>query len=718
MKKSLYVALLLFAFFLGTISIYAGPGGSGGTGEGGSSGVTGGGKWKGKDYFGFYIGVYDSNNNQKGKIYQSKYNVISGWVTEKNNVYTSHPTKLYDYLKIPYSGNNNNYSTLLEIINSMSVTLQKGDYIIVEPFTNIGGEMTFRSIINNTDQFAYWYEAPALILANAAKVGHDITVGGNKYTAPNGTCNKAQYQNKKRCGVPKNSYLGYGLTVVSYDDIFKNGKLYIEKRNSSKKPIINNSASFQVFSDSSCKIPVSGLIYTNTAGNATIELSAGKYYLKEISAPKGYNKSNECMVFTIEADKTEPVYVENTQTCDSEFAALKQDGLQYDIASRIRLFEKYKKYQLLNFNEVDNPCSTARNCGTDISGKPNTNSSCTNTNINYNLFNEKDLSCYSSIEKINDKNAYCIVEYNYNSSFLSTYNKSSFINAGRIIFQDLDNLGTGYLQKRCYAFDTNITLGDVSSVNFSGEFKYSNYVKNLSILDQNLDTNISAITYIHNTSNEFIGRYNLTYSKLNYIKKVSGLLSNEKCGNDCITVNGLITRFELENKINEDSNYTLKFNPKLDLTDSYSSELSIDSLTNTDACEYNFNKQIIKNDKPNLEFRIIDTKNPFPGKAGNGRTIGSNWCTGDSTCTSAGIENYSALQKIEETIINKPNGSGINPDGTKATPKYTIDLNYKTIKDIREYNKNHTLDSFEQICDNNGENCKSVFLMTFATKNE
>ena len=293
MKKSLYVALLLFVFFLGTISIYAGPGGSGGTGEGGSSGVTGGGKWKGKDYFGFYIGVYDSNNNQKGKIYQSKYNVISGWVTEKNNVYTAHPTKLYDYLKIPYSGNNNNYSTLLEIINSMSVTLQKGDYIIVEPFTNIGGEMTFRSIINNTDQFAYWYEAPALILANAAKVGHDITVGGNKYTAPNGTCNKAQYQNKKRCGVPKNSYLGYGLTVVSYDDIFKNGKLYIEKRNSSKEPIINNSAAFQVFSDSSCKIPVSGLIYTNTAGNATTELSAGKYYLKEISAPKGYNKSNE-----------------------------------------------------------------------------------------------------------------------------------------------------------------------------------------------------------------------------------------------------------------------------------------------------------------------------------------------------------------------------------------------------------------------------------------
>lgn len=724
MKKGLYTFIVIFTFFLGIVNICAGPSGSGGTGAGSAGGVSGSGSWDEK--FGFYIGVYSWNNSQKGGIYKSGYNPVDGWISKIGSSWVSEPKKLYDYLSIPYDGKTNNYSNLLNIIQGRGITLEKGDYIIVEPYTKIGKQdLTFRDIALN-DRTYQNYNAAAIILANAAKVGSTIEVGGNTYTKATDSCTKKDgnviYYKNSACGLKNNHYVGYGLTVISYDDIFKNGKLSITKTNSSGKAIINNSATFQVFSDSSCQTPVSGLIYTNTAGNATIELGAGTYYLKEIKAPKSYAINNECKAFTIEADKTKSLSIENKQTCDSEFEGLKQDGLQYDKWRRIEIFNKYANkgkyfYQLLNFNNVDNPCSNVRNCGTDISGKPNTKSSCTNTNINYNLFNENDVSCYSETQTISDKTAYCVVEYNYDSSFLNTYNKSSFINAGRIVFQDLENLGTGYLQKRCYAYDTNIGAGILDNITFSNDFRYSNYIKNLSILDQDLATNISNIQYIHDTYSEFIGRYNLVYSKVNYIKKISGLLSDKTCGNDCIKVNGLITRFELEK--DENDNYKLDFNPKVTLTDGYKTKLGVDKLTNNDnSCKYTFNKQIIKNNKPNLEFRIIDTKNPFPGKTGNGRTIGSNWCDGNIPCTSEGIENYNSLTKIQDIIINKPNGSGINPNGTKATPKYIIDLNYKTIKDIREYNKNHALDSFEQECDNNGENCKSVFLMTFATKNE
>ena len=340
---------------------------------------------------------------------------------------------------------------------------------------------------------------------------------------------------------------------------------------------------------------------------------------------------------------------------------------------------------------------------------------CNNINIEVDDFNESNVSGYQETTTIGDKPAYCTVEFKYNN----VIPRSAMFDAGRIIFQDLENLGTGYLQKRCYAYGTEIPIGNTERWNL-GDFNVSSYIKGISILDQELEqTIVGNLDKFHNTDNEFIVRYNLKYIKLNYLEKVNGLPTTRKwCSKnvgECIERKGIVTKFEEEK--NDETIYTKRFYPEVSLAGSYADQAREDykpKLTDEKgvACNYKFNKIQIKDNKPNLVFRIIDTKNPFSGKTGNGRVIGSNWCEGGYACTSEGIEDYSELKLIQDNIINKPNSSGLNYDGTTATPKYTIDLNYNTMQSIREYNKKHNYNSFEQKCDETGE-CSSKFIKEY-----
>ncbi len=381
------------------------------------------------------------------------------------------------------------------------------------------------------------------------------------------------------------------------------------------------------------------------------------------------------------------------------------------LAEKVKIYKDYKSKgydwrKILNFNNSS--------CDVFKTNYKKTRD-CNNINIGVDDFNESNVSGYQETTTIGDKPAYCTVEFKYNN----VIPRSAMFDAGRIIFQDLENLGTGYLQKRCYAYGTEIPIGNTERWSL-GDFNVSSYIKGISILDQELEqTIVGNLDKFHNTDNEFIVRYNLKYIKLNYLEKVNGLPTTRKwCSKnvgECIERKGIVTKFEEEK--NDETIYTKRFYPEVSLAGSYADQAREDykpKLTDEKgvACNYKFNKIQIKNNKPNLVFRIIDTKNPFSGKAGNGRAIGSNWCESGYSCTSEGIEDYSELQLIQDNIINKPNSSGFNSDGTKATPKYTIDLNYNTMKSIREYNKQHNYNSFEQKCDETGE-CSSKFIKEY-----
>lgn len=114
------------------------------------------------------------------------------------------------------------------------------------------------------------------------------------------------------------------------------------------------------------------------------------------------------------------------------------------------------------------------------------------------------------------------------------------------------------------------------------------------------------------------------------------------------------------------------------------------------------------NEPGNIEYRVIDLKDPFPGnaaKAGSslfntnikGRKPGSNW---NST---------TVVQK--EILKNR----GVNDDEIyKLTPLYEFELTPSVIKEIKEYNDKHSYDDFTLSC--KGENKKACVASGFDFK--
>jgi hypothetical protein len=117
-------------------------------------------------------------------------------------------------------------------------------------------------------------------------------------------------------------------------------------------------------------------------------------------------------------------------------------------------------------------------------------------------------------------------------------------------------------------------------------------------------------------------------------------------------------------------------------------------------CQYRTVPEITDENKLQLEFRPVDTKEPF------NRNAKSNWCIindGNKDCTSDN-------KIITDTIINKTNSYGMN-NGVKQTPKYTIRLSSSDIVNIREYNKNSSgYDDYDTMKKDDNGKIRSTFL--------
>jgi len=212
-----------------------------------------------------------------------------------------------------------------------------------------------------------------------------------------------------------------------------------------------------------------------------------------------------------------------------------------------------------------------------------------------------------------------------------------------------------------------------------------------------------------------------TYQKTNtkYVKFSKSLTTNYDLnpvyaqigsGNtgNCTSVSStcVLLNYGFETKLNTaDGNYHAPFTVKvnkayLDLTN--------DEI-NSKTCTYSVENEITTPDpdpnnpnpdpedtprKLNIEFRAIDTNNPFPGKSGSGRTVGTNWCDETKNCN---MDNL----KVQE-VMNRTNSYNKKGNLVGDGPIYTIRLTPSIIEDIRSEYGDKNYDNYD--VDSNGNN--------------
>ena len=192
---------------------------------------------------------------------------------------------------------------------------------------------------------------------------------------------------------------------------------------------------------------------------------------------------------------------------------------------------------------------------------------------------------------------------------------------------------------------------------------------------------------------------------------------NYVCGSDA---NGIYC-VDKGTNTNSDNTY-INFNKCINKTvDAMKTESATTSIDNDMVykCDFNLENRLITDKGLNVMFRQISLNNPFPGKDGNGRETGLNWCYGEL----CGNDN----DVVKKVIINN---RGVESDEVykELDPLYKITLTPALIKKIREYNDKNAYDDFNLTCsdedagldeDDDGiekeeyttrKNCKSSFI--------
>lgn len=370
------------------------------------------------------------------------------------------------------------------------------------------------------------------------------------------------------------------------------------------------------------------------------------------------------------------------------------------IDARIAIYKKYGS-QFKNILKT-----SGASCNSKI--EPiNPQVSCLNS-IYYVPFSNTNLSNYTEAIDVDGVNtAYCLTAVNFDKKTTINFSKNLTVKAGTIIPGTFNTIATtAKITTKCY---------DPSNTFEGKELDYSNYISDvklgqypLTIKNDNSDKKIK-LTY-NKKSGLYEGSTTIDYYFWNiyfknnltgrYINSLEEVKESER-KNYTNYGTGLITKFTDYSKNNE--LYTLDFSYKhKNKNDNKFTLVSAD-------CYYSTEKGLVEKEeekdkqKLRLEFRLIDTSNPFPGKSASGRKVGRNWCS-DNNC-----QNNNDL--ITEVILNKPNSYGRIPSTKESkNPIYEIKLTSKNIKEIREYNKNNPYDDYTLKCDSDGTNCESTFL--------
>jgi len=692
-KAILFILIILSnAFFIFQNNVSAEYSGTGGTGAVNAGTIGGTANWN-SSIFGYFISVYDQNHNQKGNRYDVTSN-ITGWIAKSSNKWQSDPTKLYDYLDIPYGNVSGNYATLLSKINT---TLSIGDYITIEPYTMIDNQKyTFRGISDVDTNYGYYYsgtgkEEPfwniyakvAVLLAHAAKVGEDITVGGKTFTAPTNPC----YMDNANadfwyipwdpgyfCGYLLDKNIGYGITVVRYEDIFKDGKVKISiKIKDTEQLIKKKNAVFRIYDSSNNKVQD----VTTASGIAEHTLTPGNYTITELTPPGLYQlASSKSVNISITANQvTEVDFFYNT-SCDVDFEEL---GTNPSVESLINLYKSYPDdTKLLNF--------ASPSCGKATCNKNVTLGCLSGNNTSNVTFNENNLSCYDEpITSGEDYIGFCSNYFN----LVNNLGTSKFYGiSGQFLIRQNNNVLTIYNEnldpvKINSQYIATAQNGKVCYVLSGKTANISSNIKTSDVCFGNVDeatgdsqTDLLDIVTVQNpVKQESKGKftkytYELTHNykflKEIYLEKSTGKYSSTKTTQTTQTpIYGIFSQFN-------SSSGSIPF------------ELSYGGDTYTsNECKYETKKEIIKYDKTSsgnieLEFRTIDTSNPFVM-----RNTKTNWCDDTGDCKN----NNSKVQAVIKERNNSYNQTG-------AGPKYKITLTPADIEIIRGYNTTEPYDNY------------------------
>lgn len=723
-KRNLILPFLIILFIVPFV--LANTSGSGGIGDGGAGAATGSGSWN--YIFGFKIAVFNSNHEQQGNVisveayndYNGKWKIsdLKGWFSyvtlDNGKSWSSQPTILYDFLDIPYLGTSGNYSKLKEYIKG--IELQTGYYVLIEPYTRIGGkDITFRGISNATVKvpnnngtlvpFQNWYYRAAVVLANAAKVGNNITVGGITYTAQNGTCTGSSYLNGNYCGYSsKNKYIGYGITVVKQEDMEPepNGSLKITKVNSNNDKLAqltsSTTAKFRLYTNSSCSEGTH--IKDFEAGETISNLTPGTYYLKEYQTKKGYHLPEQgedyyCTAITISSGLKE-ITITNKTECEYKFKSNMTMKERIDLYNLIKTNYNHEFNALLDMNNT-----TAASACSNIPAVKNYTKSCFgagNTITNSSNFSNTNVSMHT--EKYGTY-TFCLTKYN----MVNNLGKTRFYNiqAGKAIISTDSVVATATLNRVCYNFGDE-TIEDPEYNNLS----YSNYIEE--------DASIGGVPLIKTeTSSGTINNKTITATYTlpeMYASNRDGKIHYGYCpsGEYCKSLGkGIISKFN-----SKPSNPLSPSTPSTPSTPSKPSNTiyhklgfnivlkGFGELKSSSDCTYTIKTGLITpNNKLNIEFRPVNTNSEsiFLGKDGSNRKIGSNW----------------SKEEDREFVLNVKNNSY---NKNNEEPLYTILLTPDTMEDIRKDNKDKTYDDYNMTCTEDGMTCISNYLTCLVNSNE
>lgn len=651
---------------------------------------------------------WESSSSMKG-IIEFDSSIPRSWTINSNGS-TSY-INIYEILQ------KDNYTLLKSLLNKyFSKYLSDNYYVIVEPMAVVNQHYgtafeLANAFLNDYDcgvngSFCWMYGGA--MFANKKNgafytsifVKNNITIGNKTFT-PRTTSNDCF----------KNNYCGSGMGIFRIFDIYpekKKAKLTINKVNSVNKRMITSSpTTFEIYNSSNCSGKVVKTVKTS-GGTVNIELDKGTYSIKEVGVPSGYEKPKDnCVIksITLNLGDNKTQTVTNEPNCNTRLADLGSNPSKESLNSLYKLYPKLNG--LLNFS---NPSCTAVSCNYSK------NISCLSGNFGSLTFNQNNVSCYNETIDVNGNIGYCLTTFNLVNKLGNT---NFFAKSGMMpINKDtLDNAlaATGMINKKC------LVLGS-RTPNSSNIGKYSEYISNIKFDDRNLyvkkdinkisDTD-KFLTEVNHSGNWYEYSHSVNYylNKV-YATKKDGKILYEKCPNCIFLGYGIVSK--LTDSGTEDIPFSIKF------TNIRTKTLGYTDKDYTNKCKVTLTPELVKDDcdpkkekcddnnngKLNLEFRLIDSSNPFPGKSGNGRKVGSNWCSGTD------CKNNNDL--IKNIISNRTNSYGKIPStGAVKNPIYKITLTPDTINKIRDYNKNNPYDDYTLKCDQDGNNCKSTFLEKF-----
>ena len=332
---------------------------------------------------------------------------------------------------------------------------------------------------------------------------------------------------------------------------------------------------------------------------------------------------------------------------------------------------------LLNFKEKGSKACTTTSSYT-------LNKSCLSVTGNVD-FNENNLSKYTYTADINGQIAYCNMAINLVSNvgtgFPSVISGMAYIGGKGTP----DTLATVTVNTKCYLYSDNITVVEENSDPF-GSLTYDSIVSNVSLGGKILDYDLSKTdtTKSHPSGKKYV-YYSKTFTAKYkmptvYLDKISGY--PVETGSD-----NTITNYGFYSKLDDDGKVDVPFEIKL------GSKAKGITVKDNGNCYY-IAKSVLIGDDLNLEFRTIDTANPFIGEDGKGRKTGANWCY----LKTDGTYDCSSENELVYSVIKTKNNS-YNVKGDK--PKYKFILTPKTITTIRNYNKDVAIDKYNTKCIDN-----------------